>query len=513
MQAPHIRYNGVPMQIANRLGAFAALLTLFGQGISGTANAQSYPQLEAGSTPYDVARFGASSTSRVGDVDGDGDEDIVLVDSSKDSLTLLYNDGNGRFHRATPAQLARRSFPLSWVELADIDRDGDLDILTPSRGGRDTWVYSNDGQGVFGAARPLFSTLHGASALTLKDVDGDKIPDLVLAVPTASFVCSTILYLGDGSGGYSRGPLLPSTDFFTNRIQVVDFDRDGTMDIVTTSRLSWAFVLMQTSKGVWKDESKARWPDRDTAGIALALDIDGDEDIDFAAIRATGLRLFRNNGQGRIGPAESTPPLPAVPLGVLASDFDEDGSTDLYLPLPNKAPVFLVRDGAALKLVDRAWMPSIQATHAALADFDQDGDVDIYQTETRLGEGAIERVFFNQRRDLRSMAAPLVGQAWQLRLRDRRSTSATALRLVFFATREQSPRIQLAPFGKLALDPATLFAILPARATLAGEAIVDLPIPDDARLRGVDIYAQALLGPARSVQDARLSARVTDWIR
>lgn len=120
----------------------------------------------------------------VGDLDGDGDLDIVALDSISVPGDFLYRfehlDGAGAFG---PAQLVETGLAAYTVETVDLDRDGDTDILAgmlPGFGALYYW-WRNDGAVGFGIGRPT-STSAGASTvavgLAIGDLDRDGLPDV-----------------------------------------------------------------------------------------------------------------------------------------------------------------------------------------------------------------------------------------------------------------------------------------------------------------------------------------------
>ena len=176
----------------------------------------------------EVHRFPAPVDGAVGDVDGDGDLDIVRE-------RVHLNDGRGLFELGPPIPAV--FYAGAPVELVDVDVDGDLDLLVLN--GSLHTLY-NDGHGNFhdlGAATLVLGGTQARADLITGDLDGDRAPEVFVAMGSthdddfftgAVFDGGYALLTNDGSGRFTLASerLPPPAYKDAGSASIVDLDLD-----------------------------------------------------------------------------------------------------------------------------------------------------------------------------------------------------------------------------------------------------------------------------------------------
>jgi hypothetical protein len=114
------------------------------------------------------------------DVDGDGDVDVLSASFFDDTVAWYENmDGMGTFGPQLPISTVVEA-AIS-VFAADMDRDGDVDVITGSLSGEISWHANLDGAGSFGASQLVSTAGYGPLSVFAADLDGDGDPDVAVA--------------------------------------------------------------------------------------------------------------------------------------------------------------------------------------------------------------------------------------------------------------------------------------------------------------------------------------------
>ncbi|MFK7895242.1 MAG: FG-GAP repeat domain-containing protein [Myxococcota bacterium] len=361
-----------------------------------------------------LASLGSGLAPAMADLDADGDLDLLAGQSGGD-FRYFENTGSANAPSFT-AQVGIQN-PLDGFDagldsipaIGDLDGDGDLDLLVGINTGFFVY-YSNTGTAnspVFteltGAGNPLDGVNGGVFAQpTLADLDGDLDLDLMVGGLSAGFryfentgsALSPVFTLQVGAAN----PLDGINPGNTHSVWFGDLDSDGDLDAValgfspvylenTGSATNPVFVPQAINQGAFRYSELSQNGENPTGG-----DLDGDGDIDLLYQGGpSGVTYFENLDSVMIERVGSGNPLEGQDIGLVSSpvqaDLDGDGDLDVisgkldgtfsYFLNTGTAtsPAFILQVGAADPLDGEGTGGS---SSPALADFDHDGDLDLF---------------------------------------------------------------------------------------------------------------------------------------
>ncbi len=227
----------------------------------------------------------AVRSAATGDVNGDGIVDLVLGFTTLLGYAVFLGDGNGGFAGELDFNTLLDA-PLRQIELVDVDRDDDLDLLMYLEGELGTLrVFRGDGNGGF-TPREAIQTGGPALQFAVADFDADRRPDIVTIEKEVSAVR---LFAGNGNGRFRLEAeiSLPSPP---TSIAPGDWNGDGLPDIaVTLTEESNVRFLLQADDGSFAEGTPL--PSAAQLERISAIDVNGDEIPDVVGLDATSNQL------------------------------------------------------------------------------------------------------------------------------------------------------------------------------------------------------------------------------
>jgi hypothetical protein len=204
------------------------------------SNAMAHAQLFGPQQIISTSAYGAQSVASA-DLDGDGDLDVLSAAFSSnwnDQIAWYANNGSGGFGQGQTISVLVPA--VQCVTTADLDGDGDLDVLSASTGDDKIAWYANDGSGVFGPQEIISTQLAGPTSIATGDLEGDGDLDVLCAsVPDDNLVW----YANDGSGSFGPQQFISTLTDQPRYVASADLDGDGDLDVLSASygddKIAW----------------------------------------------------------------------------------------------------------------------------------------------------------------------------------------------------------------------------------------------------------------------------------
>ena len=323
----------------------------------------------------------------IADVNKDGNQDILVANSTSGDLSVYLGDGKGGFSQAPGSPFPAGPNP-SDIAVGDFNGDGNLDVAVANHAVKLVTVLLGNGNGQFslapGSPFSVESNPH-PHGIAVADFNGDKKPDIAID----SWGENRVLVLfGNGDGTFQT----PGVKFDVGaapyqRLRTADLNEDRNPDIVTSnSRGSSVSVLFGDGQGHFsrKDTDVPPSP----FGIAIG-DFNGDHHLDIAIAHYSGhaedpskngLSVLFGDGRGNFTLAKGSPfHVGHYPSTIAAGDLNGDGIMDIAVPNYADDTITIYLGGR--NGVTQASYSPIRVGHGpqgiAIADLDKDGKADI----------------------------------------------------------------------------------------------------------------------------------------
>lgn len=314
------------------------------------------------------------------DVDGDGDMDVLSAAAIEDRVSWYENDGRGSF---TAFTIAENEDGVLSVYAADVDSDGDMDVLSACQdpaGDKVVW-YENDGRQNFTS----HSIVTGANYMCVSAADVDSDGDMDVLAST-EFDNKTVWFENDGKQNFTAH-FLTSGSGFVPSVSAIDLNQDGNMDIISASAGDKK-IFWYENDGNERFSSHVVSAAADDPSSAFAIDLDQDGDIDVLAASCDDnlIAWHENNGQEQFN-LHILDSLARCAISVFAVDIDIDGDIDVLSAAQEGNKITLYENDGSQKFYTRVIAgDALGASSVYAADLDGDGDPDVISACKEAGE-------------------------------------------------------------------------------------------------------------------------------
>lgn len=262
-----------------------------------------------------------------GDINGDGSVDLCAAQywSSGAGFVVWWDNSGGVWAKHTVEALGGADF----IRTADVDDDGDIDLVVSSEDNGVVWYENTNGGGTAWYKHFVDSGLSGANCVYAEDIDSDGDLDIVGSSYFADCVSwwENIDGQGDNWTEHSVAPVAGNP----YSVSAADLDGDGDKDVFSASIPPVSLVWWENTNGIGTSWSEhAIEPSLDWPHSAYAADIDGDGDQDISASTGDGISWWENlNGTGTSWLKHVIDSLAIWSFCVLPDDVDGDGIMDV----------------------------------------------------------------------------------------------------------------------------------------------------------------------------------------
>lgn len=321
-----------------------------------------------------------SANASVGDLNGDGNLDIVLAKGRHWPLVdrVLLGDGRGGFPTARDLGVASdRSYS---GRLVDLDRDGDLDVVISNDRPDPKRAYLNDGSGHFEVGSTYGRAEWGTRNASVADVNGDGLPDIVVANRTGGRAGANYICLNRGRGRFDADCLAFSDESATT-ITPADLNGDGLIDLAVPHRDGGQshVYFNEGNAGAPSFRRVPFGPPDATTRISEAADLDGDGLMDLVAVdERRGIVAFFGQGKETFSAGLPIGERTDVPYALAIGDLNLDGRIDVVVGNVELPSVVYLNHGSGRRFTPVPFGDSKGTVYGfAIGDLDKDGIPDI----------------------------------------------------------------------------------------------------------------------------------------
>jgi hypothetical protein len=317
----------------------------------GGASTDSGPRLFVPAVAYDSGGYTGTSVA-VGDVNGDGRLDVVMVNKCSDSgcvigrgsLGVMLGHGDGTFQPAVTYDSG--GIYAQAVAIADLNGDHKLDIVVINEASNTVGVLLGNGNGTFQPAVIYGSGGMHPWSVAIADVNGDGRPDIIVTNSCTDSNCDGTVgvLLGNSNGAFQAPVTYPSGGTGAVSVAVADVNHDGKPDLLVDNQCvgicstlkGGVAVLLGNGDGTFQTAISYDSGGYPANSVAVAdVNRDGNTDLLVSNLDLNTVGVLLGNGDGTFQPAVTYSSDPGSPASVVVSvgvaDVNGDGKPDLLV--------------------------------------------------------------------------------------------------------------------------------------------------------------------------------------
>ena len=325
----------------------------------------------------------------VADLNRDGHLDMLIKHLLAKSVAVRLGDGKGRFAPVAAGPMSFTYQPGA-IAIGDINKDSIPDLGVANREDDKEYItiFLGNGKGGFSPASGSRITVSTSietykPALSFVDINEDGKLDIVTANGRRN---SIEILFGDGQGGFFKGPVL-KLESGQNRyyFTVGDVDKDGHLDVVTVSSTEAGGaagrlrIKRGDGKGAFTDLPESPLSVPPHPRLATLADLNGDQQLDIVFSHSSNhLSALLNNGRVLFTPAPASPiKIGTEAFAVVVADVNGDKRNDLVAATVNSVTVLLNDREGFVSAPGSPFTAGPGAYNVTVGDLNEDGKLDL----------------------------------------------------------------------------------------------------------------------------------------
>ena len=319
------------------------------------------------------------------DIDNDGDMDLIVGSNPDNTLLLFKNIGNGIF---ASAQIIGEPLQPNSIFPADIDNDGDMDIVISDRIGKFIWYENTDGQGYFGEEH-IVASFSLPYYVICADIDNDNNIDII---GTSDSYDKIFWYKNDGTGSFGEADTVSVLIDKPKTLCAADINGDTYLDIISVAHDDDEVVWFENIDGLGNFGPKKNISiNASSVESAFVADIDGDDDLDVVSVNGSSDDVTWHENLDGLGNFNSDILITSTlnnMKGLNLSDIDNDGDIDVLASKVNVSGkiVLFLNDGLGNFSTVKELAYIYPLKQFVVVDIDNDGLKDIAYTATSIDD-------------------------------------------------------------------------------------------------------------------------------
>ncbi|MFY0687681.1 MAG: VCBS repeat-containing protein [Cyclobacteriaceae bacterium] len=304
------------------------------------------------------------------DLDKDGDMDVLSASRNDDKIAWYENDGKQNY---TEHAISTSADGAKGVHAVDLDLDGDIDVLSASEDDHKIAWYENDGNQNF-TEYVIDNSANTVTRVHSADVNGDGHLDVLANHPGSDDI---VWYQNNGNENFTAHYVSNTVDV-PKTLRATDIDDDGDMDLYISSigddKIAW-----YENDGNESFTEHIISTNADYAMMARVIDLDQDGDQDFVSASWTDTKVawYENDGDENFTEILITDTT-SYPRSIDITDLEGDGDYDIVTTSRTHDLYITLTNGG-----NQTFAGEVIGTNADYAfsvhavDLDGDGDMDI----------------------------------------------------------------------------------------------------------------------------------------